>query len=204
MQKWNAERRGITFLYTLEEWWREWDESGHWHQRGKGRNKYCMSRPRDQGPYAVGNVRIVTNEENRAEIDREKFARNGLKRAATIHAMKDEHGRSLVAMKMVKAVHAEKDELGRSIHAVKTNKIIHAKKDEYGRSVNAVKATMVAHAKKDEHGRSITAMKCAAAAHAKKDPCPCGCGRFFSPGPMTNHLRARHRSLTSIAGKRWR
>jgi hypothetical protein len=59
--------RGIQFLLTFEEWWEIWQASGHWHERGPGRDKYCMARFGDRGSYAVGNVDIITNRQNAAE-----------------------------------------------------------------------------------------------------------------------------------------
>lgn len=66
-QKNSAAQRGIPFTLTLWQWWTIWQESGHWEQRGRGRGMYCMARIGDSGAYEVGNVRIVTNEENIAE-----------------------------------------------------------------------------------------------------------------------------------------
>ena len=55
----NARARGIPFRLTFEQWWRIWQRSGKWKQRGKidergkrGRG-YCMARPGDQGAYEV-------------------------------------------------------------------------------------------------------------------------------------------------------
>lgn len=62
-----AERRGVEFLLTLEEWTTIWVESGKWDQRRNGADGYCMARHGDTGPYAVGNVRICTNRQNNAE-----------------------------------------------------------------------------------------------------------------------------------------
>jgi hypothetical protein len=63
-QKRNSANRGIPFLLTLKEFWEIWRESGKWEQRGRGADKYCMSRLKDCGAYAVGNVQILTNAEN--------------------------------------------------------------------------------------------------------------------------------------------
>jgi hypothetical protein len=76
-QKFNGHRavahaRGIPFLLTFEEWCSLWEESGHWCERGRGRGKYEMARVGDRGPYAVGNIRIVTREQNRAEFQRSR------------------------------------------------------------------------------------------------------------------------------------
>lgn len=63
-QKARAAKRGIEFLLTFEEWLKIWTASGHLHERGKFKHQYCMARHGDCGPYAVGNVSIVTMEEN--------------------------------------------------------------------------------------------------------------------------------------------
>ena len=60
----NAERRGIPFLFTFDEWIDTWKKSGKWVERGRGTNKYCMARHNDAGPYATWNVSIQTNKQN--------------------------------------------------------------------------------------------------------------------------------------------
>jgi hypothetical protein len=60
----NAELRNIEFKISFEEWWKIWQGSGRWEQRGKGAQRYCMCRVGDEGPYQVGNVFIATNAEN--------------------------------------------------------------------------------------------------------------------------------------------
>ena len=64
MQKKRAKRRGILFLLTFEEWLDIWVSSGHWEQRGRGADKYCMSRVGDLGGYEVGNVFIQLHSDN--------------------------------------------------------------------------------------------------------------------------------------------
>lgn len=66
-QSYGAKKRGIAFLLTFDEWLTIWQDSGHIHERGQGRGLYCMSRPGDAGPYAVGNVKIVEHGENISE-----------------------------------------------------------------------------------------------------------------------------------------
>ena len=63
----NAAYRGIEWKLTLPVWWHIWQESGKWDQRGRGKDKYCMARDGDAGPYAVGNVRIILCEQNASE-----------------------------------------------------------------------------------------------------------------------------------------
>lgn len=63
-QRGNAKLRGIEFNLSPEEWWDIWCKSGKFLERGKGPDKYCMARYGDVGPYAVGNVKIITNYEN--------------------------------------------------------------------------------------------------------------------------------------------
>jgi hypothetical protein len=60
MARAGAKTRGIPFLLTFEEWWQIWQDSGHWEERGNLTGQYVMCRNADQGPYAVGNVRIDT------------------------------------------------------------------------------------------------------------------------------------------------
>ncbi len=68
-QGYNAKHRGIPFEITFEEWCNIWLFSGKWEQRGKGANKYVMSRHNDIGPYKVGNVTIKSQEENSHEAN---------------------------------------------------------------------------------------------------------------------------------------
>src|ERR1700691_4303747 len=63
-----AKRRGIPFELTFNEWWDIWTSSGHWNERGRYRHQYVMARHGDVGPYAVGNVKIITNSENVKEV----------------------------------------------------------------------------------------------------------------------------------------
>ena len=63
----NSRRRGVGFELTFEQWLGVWIDSGHFQERGKGGNKYVMARLRDKGPYKIGNVKIITGAENRAE-----------------------------------------------------------------------------------------------------------------------------------------
>lgn len=66
-QRRNAESRGIGWELTVHEWWRIWEESGKWAERGRGRGRYVMARTGDAGPYKAGNVRIATSDENMKE-----------------------------------------------------------------------------------------------------------------------------------------
>jgi hypothetical protein len=68
----NAEVRGVGWNFTFDQWWKVWQDSGCWTERGWGADKYCMCRFGDIGPYAVGNVFIATNRENCSSIDRSK------------------------------------------------------------------------------------------------------------------------------------
>jgi hypothetical protein len=58
----NAKKRGIAFELTFEQWWSLWEP--HFAKRGTSRGKLVMCRTGDQGPYALGNVRIATGAEN--------------------------------------------------------------------------------------------------------------------------------------------
>lgn len=62
-QRKNADTRGIAWELNLWQWWKIWEQSGHWSERGNGKG-YCMCRLNDTGPYAVDNVYIATGTEN--------------------------------------------------------------------------------------------------------------------------------------------
>ena len=66
-QKNQAARRGIGFFLTFDEWYTIWEASGRLPERGRRKHEYVMARLGDVGPYAVGNVKIVTGFENKAE-----------------------------------------------------------------------------------------------------------------------------------------
>lgn len=70
VQRGCAKRRGVAWGITFGEWLGVWQESGKLPQRGRKSTEYCMARNGDVGPYAVGNVHICTNAENRAEVKR--------------------------------------------------------------------------------------------------------------------------------------
>jgi hypothetical protein len=72
IHKSGAKRRDIPFLFTFEEWLAIWTDSGKWSQRGNRAGRYVMARYGDVGPYAIGNVRICTVEENISEGHRGK------------------------------------------------------------------------------------------------------------------------------------
>lgn len=72
--------RGIPFLLTFEEWYNIWVTSGHLAERGTKRGQYCMSRPNDVGPYAVGNVFIQLTSQNSIDAKLGKKATDEHKR----------------------------------------------------------------------------------------------------------------------------
>ncbi len=69
-QRTQARQRGVEWRLTFEEWFGIWTESGHWEQRGRTRGCYVMARHGDTGPYAVGNVSIITAEQNVRDANR--------------------------------------------------------------------------------------------------------------------------------------
>lgn len=62
-QRQNAAKRSIAWELNLWQWWKLWQQSGHWSERGRG-NGYCMCRLNDVGPYSVDNVYIATGGDN--------------------------------------------------------------------------------------------------------------------------------------------
>lgn len=67
LQKNGAKRRGIEWQFTFEQWLECWLESGHAHQRGRGKGCYVMGRHGDVGPYSPSNVSIILVEQNSAD-----------------------------------------------------------------------------------------------------------------------------------------
>jgi hypothetical protein len=63
----SARERNIVWELTFEQWWGIWAASGKWKKRGSYKGQYVMARYNDTGPYAVGNVRIITNTANTLE-----------------------------------------------------------------------------------------------------------------------------------------
>lgn len=62
-QRRNAKTRGIGWELTFWQWWSIWQQSGHWHERGRGQG-YVMCRLNDVGPYSEDNVFIATAADN--------------------------------------------------------------------------------------------------------------------------------------------
>lgn len=86
--------RGIDFLLTYEEWIKTWIDSGHIANRGKGAEKYCMARFGDQGPYAIGNVKIITCAENSREGNLGRVALRETKQKMSISQTGKKHSES--------------------------------------------------------------------------------------------------------------
>ena len=63
----NAKQVGVPFLLTFMEWLEIWETSGHITERGNRGHQYVMSRYKDKGPYAVGNVEIITQTQNKTQ-----------------------------------------------------------------------------------------------------------------------------------------
>lgn len=62
-----AKKRGIQWSLTFEEWleWWEVNLGSDWmDKRGRGKDKFCMSRHGDKGAYSLDNIKCVTNSEN--------------------------------------------------------------------------------------------------------------------------------------------
>jgi hypothetical protein len=70
MQKRNAALRGIEWNFSLWDWWKAWQGSGRWEDRGCKAHQYCMCRKGDIGPYAVGNVYFATASTNLSDARR--------------------------------------------------------------------------------------------------------------------------------------
>jgi hypothetical protein len=63
-QRSSAKERRIDFTLSFGEWLGIWIASGKLLLRGRQRGQYVMARVGDRGPYAPGNVSIITHSEN--------------------------------------------------------------------------------------------------------------------------------------------
>lgn len=66
-QKAQAKARGVEFSLTFEQWWKLWADSGRYAEMGRGLECWCMGRKGDSGPYAEGNVEIISVKQNLLE-----------------------------------------------------------------------------------------------------------------------------------------
>jgi hypothetical protein len=111
--KYSAALRGIKFLFTFDEWLQVWIDSGHLNEKGRGANAYCMARNGDKGPYKLGNVRIITNRENRAEQKLSKKTRLKMRLAKLGRKLSKEHRAKIAASNTGKKMSAAARENGR-------------------------------------------------------------------------------------------
>ena len=63
-QRRNANTRGIVWKMNFRQWWSIWIDSGKWGERGRDYGKYVMARFGDKGDYCVGNVHIISAQQN--------------------------------------------------------------------------------------------------------------------------------------------
>jgi hypothetical protein len=71
-QRVGAARRGIEWKLTITEWWKIWNDSGRWAERGTA--GYVMCRYGDCGPYSADNVYIETASHNVSTAGRRRAA----------------------------------------------------------------------------------------------------------------------------------
>ena len=63
-QKNQAQWREEGWTITFEQWKQIWADSGQWHNRGRERSCYCMTRKDVNQPWTAQNVIIITREEH--------------------------------------------------------------------------------------------------------------------------------------------
>jgi hypothetical protein len=63
-QKNQAQWREEPWQITFEEWKQLWDESGQWHNRGRERSCYCMTRRDVMEPWTKHNAVVISREEH--------------------------------------------------------------------------------------------------------------------------------------------
>lgn len=97
-QRRSAEIREIDWNITFEEWYIWWQETRHYHERGRLSNEYCMSRFNDEGPYSIDNIECKTNFENAQENairqgrDRGRNSPSAIKKRTTTLKKRIENG----------------------------------------------------------------------------------------------------------------
>lgn len=70
--------RGISFEFTLTEWWNWWQTDDRWLRRGRGGNQLVMGRFGDIGPYRLDNIYCVTGTQNIKDVERARRIKAGL------------------------------------------------------------------------------------------------------------------------------
>lgn len=69
----NARVRGIAWNMKLAEWWRWWQDSGKWSERGRTGDAYVMSRIGNMGAYEIGNIELKVAKQNVIESYERRF-----------------------------------------------------------------------------------------------------------------------------------
>lgn len=93
--KFSAKHRNIAFLFTLDTWMTIWLKSGHWFERGRYNYEYCMARNGDKGIYELGNVKIITNLENRNSRRLSAKSRALISKGIRAHVRTAEHNANI-------------------------------------------------------------------------------------------------------------
>ncbi len=104
-----------------------------------------------------------------AKKDEQGRSMHGIKTMEKVHAEKDERGKSAHAVKNANELHSKRDDLGRSLHALRSFADVHTEKNELGKSAHAVGAGMSAHREKNKDGKSVHGVKTAEKLHLEKD-----------------------------------
>ena len=68
MHRWNAKHRNIDWQFTYDTWIEWWGEDIT--KRGYGKEKLCMARNGDVGPYSPDNCKKITHSENVIEAQK--------------------------------------------------------------------------------------------------------------------------------------
>lgn len=77
----NVRRTGIRFELTFPQWWRLWQESGRWDERGRGFG-YWMARWDSDQPWRLDNIRIVSGSERARDSYIQRPAAERMRKAA--------------------------------------------------------------------------------------------------------------------------
>ena len=101
-QRCMADKRGIEWKLTFDEWFNWWQATGVYHLRGRGKGKYVMARYGDQGAYELGNIEVKLHGVNIREAHVGSTWNLGRKHSAEVNAKKGRSGSSNAVAKKVK------------------------------------------------------------------------------------------------------
>lgn len=119
-QKSKSKKRNIGFNLTFVEWIDWWVETGHYHDRGRGKDKYVMCRYGDLGDYSLDNIYCDLNSNNISTANHGNQYCKGKKYSKEVNKTKGSPGAKNGRAKKVKVLGKV---YGCIVHAAKANNV---------------------------------------------------------------------------------